>query len=128
MGGLCAQVFGKELRARLPNVTRLAQTVLWHPKAVGVMRARLQPPAQAHEYTQGAANTWGSGPNPVKALDWTFTAHAPWTGVAALVSRIAVPCSPPAVHLVGYCCRVCEVNGQSLCTGTAVQLAVVLAC
>ena len=128
MGGLFPQVFGEELRARLPNVTRLAQTVLWHPKAVRVMRARLQPPAQAHEYTQGAANTWGSGPNPVEALDWTFTAQAPWTGMAAPVSLIAVPCPPPAVHLVVYCCCVCKVNGQSHCTGTAIQFAVVLAC
>ena len=91
MGDACAQVFDKELRARLPNVTRLAQTVLWHPKAVRVLRARLQPPALAHEYTHGAANPWGPGPSPVEPLDWTFTFHTPWTGVAPLVPPIAVP-------------------------------------
>ena len=80
---LLPQVFGEERRAALPNVTRLAQTVLWHPKAVGVMRARLQPPAAAHAYAKGAANPWGPGPSPAQPLDWTFAAHLPWTGGAS---------------------------------------------
>ena len=81
---LRVQVFDEALRARLPNVARLAQAVLWHPKAVQVLRARLQPPAVAHGYAEGAANTWGPGPNPVEPLDWTFAAHTSWTGGAAL--------------------------------------------
>ena len=80
MHALCTQVFDEKLRAKLPNVTRLAQTVLWHPKSVGVLRARLQPPNQAHKYTEGAANPWGQGPNPLEPLDWTFATHTPWTG------------------------------------------------
>ena len=74
------QAFDEKLRSKFPHVTRLVQTVLWHPKAVRVLRSQLQPPAHAHEYTAGAANLWGPGPNPFQALEWSY--DIPWSGAA----------------------------------------------
>ena len=72
------QVFDEKLRSKLPHATRLVQTVLWHPKAVRVLRSQLQPPARAYEYTEGAANLWGPGPSPVLAMEWSYS--SPWSG------------------------------------------------
>ena len=83
----CTQVMDGEMRGKFPHAVRLVQTVLWHPKAVAVLRTRLQPAARAHEYTEGAANAWGEGPFPLEPMAWNYT--IPWTGQCTC-SRISI--------------------------------------
>lgn len=62
------QGFGEERRKRFPHLTRWLQTMFSHPMTLKTTKEPLPAPAKDVCYQEGAANTWGDGPNPFLPL------------------------------------------------------------